>query len=140
MYPMSQKSLHKTTSVSFQSANRLRKESTEAEVILWELLRNRRLMNLKFKRQEPLYGYIADFYCHRLQLIIEVDGGYHETLEQQVLDEERSQFFRSKGLNVFRLTNNEACNPQLAIGMIQKFITASKPPLLAGEGRGEVHE
>lgn len=136
---MARQSLHKTTSISFESAKQLRKDATAAETVLWELLRNRRMLGLKFRRQEPLYGYIADFYCHKLQLIIEVDGGYHNSLEQQTADEERSQYLNNKGLTVFRLTNNEACNPQLAIETIQQFIKSASLPLLAGEGRGEVY-
>lgn len=137
---MPKQSLHKTTAVSFDSAKRLRKDSTEAEVIFRELLRNRKLMGLKFSRREPLCGYTADFYCHNLQLIMEVNSGYHNYAVQQILDEDRSNFFRLKGLTVFQLINSQTCNPQLAIEMNQKFTASSKLPLLAGAGRGEVYE
>ena len=67
-------------------ARELRKNQTATESILWQVLRNKQFKNCKFLRQLPLfytYGYretffIADFYCRRLQLIIEIDGGIHD--------------------------------------------------------------
>lgn len=50
---------------------------TAAEKALWEQLRARRFLNLKFRRQHPIFDFIADFYCHEHKLIVEVDGKYH---------------------------------------------------------------
>ena len=70
----------------FSNAKKLRDNATDSENILWEALRNKRLDGYKFRRQHPLAIYIADFYCHELKLVIEVDGGYHQTKEQLILD------------------------------------------------------
>ena len=68
-----------------ERARRLRRESTPAEVYLWRLLRNRQLAGHKFRRQQPIGPFIADFCCLSARLIIEVDGGQHtaQTMEDQ---------------------------------------------------------
>jgi very-short-patch-repair endonuclease len=58
-------------------AHNLRQNSTEAEQILWKQLRNRKIENMKFRRQHAIMHFVADFYCHEAKLIIEVDGGIH---------------------------------------------------------------
>ena len=63
----------------------LRKNQTKAEEILWFELRNNKL-GAKFKRQHSIGGYIADFYCHTLKLVIEIDGGIHKSKEQREYD------------------------------------------------------
>lgn len=92
---------------SFLKAQFLRKNETESEKILWEKLRNNQLKGLKFRRQHPIGLYIADFYCHKLKLIIEVDGEYHNLPEQIEKDKERTQILESNGLQLIRFTNNE---------------------------------
>ena len=96
-------------------------------------------MNLKFKRQFPLYNYIADFYCHELKLIVEVDGGYHTEKEQILKDEERSMFLNVKGLNIFRMTNEEVYNIDVSLNNLKTFIGTLKAPSPSGEGGGEVY-
>ena len=92
---------------SFAKAEQLRLRSTVAESILWEKLRNRQLAETKFRRQHPIGIYIVDFYCHLHKLIIEVDGDYHFTEEQQIKDSERTMHLNSSGLKVIRFTNDE---------------------------------
>ena len=58
-----------------ERARALRREATDAERLLWSLLRDRQFLGLKFRRQHPLGGYIVDFYCHEARLGIELDGG-----------------------------------------------------------------
>lgn len=53
--------------------------ATDAEHLIWQLLRAKRFMNLKFRRQYVIKPYIIDFYCHEIGLVIELDGGQHET-------------------------------------------------------------
>jgi very-short-patch-repair endonuclease len=84
-------------------AHRLRKDPTEAEKLLWQKIRNRQL-GFKFKRQSPLYRYIADFLCTELLLVIEVDGGQHN---ESASDEARTAFLQSKGYQVVRFWNND---------------------------------
>ena len=59
------------------NAKYLRENQSDTEKFLWYFLRNRHLANAKFRRQHPIAGYIADFYCHEHKLIIELDGGQH---------------------------------------------------------------
>jgi len=93
--------------IRVQLAKSNRKDSTEAERILWECLRNRKLTE-KFRRQHPVGNYIPDFACLEKRLIIEVDGEYHSTKEQIELDEMRSFELEQKHLfKVMRFTNEE---------------------------------
>ncbi len=65
------------TPLIFERANQLRKNQTESEKFLWEILKNKQMLGLRFKRQHPIDKFIADFYCHSLKLVIEVDGKIH---------------------------------------------------------------
>lgn len=85
-------------------ARELRKASTEVEKILWSRLKNRRLNNLKFKRQFVIEYYIVDFICLEKKLIIELDGSQH--LDNEQYDAERTAFLNEKGYNVIRFWNN----------------------------------
>jgi len=83
---------------------------TQAESLLWEALKGKQLDGLKFRRQHPVHLYIADFYCHKLRLIIEIDGAYHNFEKQQLLDKQRTLDLESQGLKVIRFTNWEVEN------------------------------
>lgn len=85
----------------------LRKNATRAESILWEYLRDGRLMNYKFRRQHPIGRYITDFYCNKASLIIEVDGDIHKNVNVKEYDEIRQKELESKGFNILRFTNEE---------------------------------
>ncbi len=87
-----------------QSENK--KHSTQAESILWEYLRNKKL-NYKFRRQHIIDEFIADFVCVEKNLIIEVDGGYHHTIEQKEADDLRTQILNEIGFKVIRFTNEQ---------------------------------
>lgn len=95
---------------SFMKASLLRKNMTVAESILWEELRNKRLLNLKFRRQHPIGIYIVDFYCHELKLVIEVDGEYHQFKDQMQKDFIRTEILEEFGLKVVRFNNEEIEN------------------------------
>jgi very-short-patch-repair endonuclease len=84
----------------------LRQNQTKAEEILWFELRNNKL-GAKFKRQNSIGGYIADFYCQKHKLIIELDGKVHDSNEAQEYDEVRDKFFVSLGYKVLRFRNDE---------------------------------
>ncbi|MCX6326189.1 MAG: endonuclease domain-containing protein [Bacteroidia bacterium] len=94
----------------FKRAKELRKSLTESEEILWQHLRNNKLGGLKFRRQHPLDIFIADFYCHQKRLIIELDGGIHDLLEQKEHDEGRTFELEEKGFKVLRFKNDEVIN------------------------------
>jgi len=93
----------------FENAKALRYNMTPAEEFLWEKLRiNNR--NIKFRRQHPLGNYIADFYCHQYQLVIELDGSIHQLPEIQIKDQEKQTFLEDQGLKVIRFTNQQVFN------------------------------
>lgn len=92
--------------ITIQHAKENRKNPTEAENILWNQLRNKNLGD-KFRQQHLIDDFIVDFVCLSKNLIIEVDGGYHETKEQKELDEERTFILNKKGYKVIRFSNEE---------------------------------
>ena len=83
---------------------------TEPEKILWNELKNRKVKRLKFRRQHPLLFYIADFYCHELRLVIEVDGGVHMLEKQKENDENRTAELERFGIRVIRFPNEMVIN------------------------------
>src|SRR6266545_2685085 len=88
-------------------ARELRRHATAAEARAWDLLRNRRMLSLKFKRQHPIAGVIVDFYCAELDLVLEIDGGGHEDSERIAYDAARTEFLEARGLRVFRVLNED---------------------------------
>ena len=89
-----------------EKAESMRKNPTEAESALWEMLRGKNL-DAKFRRQHIIGDYIVDFVCLDKQLVVELDGGYHNDPEQKELDRQRTNFLQSKGFSVLRFTNEE---------------------------------
>jgi very-short-patch-repair endonuclease len=91
------------------AARRMRREPTEAESISWEAVRVRvNVLGLKFRRQHPAGGFILDFYCARLKLAVEIDGGIHELRPER--DEERTHALSRLGIRVIRFSNDEILN------------------------------
>lgn len=88
-------------------AKNLRKNATIQERRLWNLLKNRQFYNLKFKRQQPVGEYIVDFICKEAKIIIEVDGGQHNTNDNIRRDKERTDYLEGLGYKVIRFWNNE---------------------------------
>src|SRR6267378_1752708 len=82
----------------------LRKKQTSAEALLWQLLRDRRLLGFKFRRQHQFGDYVTDFYCCEANLVIECDGATHEPNERWHHDQERDAYMISQGLKVLRLS------------------------------------
>jgi very-short-patch-repair endonuclease len=92
---------------TFSNAKELRKSMTQAEVLLWNILRNKKLKGLKFRHQHPIAGYIADFYCHEIKLIIELDGGIHQLSDYKEHDEGRTFELEALGIKIIRFKNDE---------------------------------
>ena len=88
-----------------QWARQLRRESTDAERRLWWLLRDRRLVGHKFRRQCPIGSYFADFACIERKIIIELDGGQH--VDQCAYDDRRSAWLEARGWRVMRFWNDD---------------------------------
>ena len=87
------------------NARDLRKRQTEAESLLWAVLRNRRLCGLKFRCQHPVTRYVADFACVDKSLIVEIDGGYHDYVFSS--DETRQTQLEAAGWTVIQFTNED---------------------------------
>jgi very-short-patch-repair endonuclease len=94
-------------------ARELRARQTPAEAFAWELLRNRRCLGLKFRRQQVLYGFIADFYCAELRLAIELDGEVHEDRDRQTQDGFRDLALECRDIRVIRIKNRELSRKRL---------------------------
>ena len=88
-----------------RNASILRKNQTDAEGLLWHYLRGKQLGGYKFRRQQPIGGYVADFVCMPRKLIVELDGGQHA--DRQIYDRERDAYLRGQGYRVLRFWNNE---------------------------------
>jgi len=85
----------------------MRHTTTDAENLMWQLLRAKRFMNLKFRRQHVIAPYILDFYCHEIGLVIELDGSQHGTDDAIEYDVERTKFLEAVGLTVVRYWNHD---------------------------------
>ena len=96
-------------------ARELRKKQTSAEGLLWQLLRKRQLLEFKFRRQHQFGDYVADFYCHEAQLVIECDGSVHQSNELWHHDQERDAYMTAQGLRVLRFTNDRILNDTEAV-------------------------
>ena len=84
----------------------LRHQQTEAENVLWQLLRDHRMLGFKFRRQHQIGRYVADFYCREAQLVIECDGTVHDQNEQWQHDQARDAYLTQQGLRVVRFSND----------------------------------
>ena len=90
-----------------QLARKLRNDSTLGEVLLWNELKNKQLYGFDFHRQKPLLNYIVDLYCYELELVIEIDGLYHNWEEQDEKDVLRDKELAAFDLTVLRFTEQE---------------------------------
>ncbi len=118
-----------------KGARELRGEQTEAEDVLWERLRRRRLKGLKFRRQHPIGRFVVDFCCPDLRLIVEVDGEVHR--EQVEYDTVRTQTLEAKGYQVIRFTNEQVLTG-LDIVVAQILYCAHFPSPTGGRGVARV--
>ena len=112
-----------------QLSKKLRNNSTKEEIILWQSLKQKQL-GVKFRRQQPIGKYIADFVCFEKKIIIELDGGQHNESSNIEKDKMRDLFFNQNGFKVVRFWNNEI--HQNLDGVIEKIQTEIKCPPLEG--------
>jgi very-short-patch-repair endonuclease len=90
---------------TMQAARILRSKMTIPEKLLWEKLRNKQIDGFRFRRQHPIDFFIADFYCHEVRLVVEVDGEIHD--QQKEYDDGRSAEMERNFIKVLRFTNSE---------------------------------
>ena len=110
-----------------ENARELRKNQTDAETLLWSLLRGRQLNDCKFRRQHPVEPYILDFYCHENKLAIELDGGQHNTELTIHKDSKRTDYLQSQGITVLRFWNNDVL--QNTESVLQQIYSTLTPAL-----------
>ncbi len=103
-------------------AQERRKDQTSAEEKLWLLLRNRRLIRRKFRREHRVGIYSVDFACPAVKLVVEVDGPSHEDSEQRDFDEQRTEYLQKSGWRVMRVSNHDIYQ---ALGEVEARIIAA---------------
>lgn len=91
----------------FEQAKKLRENMTFHEKLLWERIKSNQIHGLRFKAQQPISMFIVDFYCHKLKLVIEVDGEIHLKKDQNEYDSGRTHELQGFGVLVLRFSNEE---------------------------------
>lgn len=115
---------------------KLRKTMTNAEVVLWQILRNKQI-DFKFRRQFGIGPFIVDFYCPKVKLVIELDGEVHTILKQRQKDKIRQKFLENYGCYVKRYWNSDILNGTNSVvdeiyNLCQRLATSPEP--LLGKG------
>ena len=114
-------------------ARKFRKQSTKSEKIMWNYLQKRRFLNLKFRRQYICLNYIIDFYCYKLRLAIEIDGGIHN--KQKTRDQLRQKLIERKGIRFIRIKSEEVENNiEDVLIQLKKKVKNISPSPRSGEG------
>ena len=120
-------------------ARELRKCQTPAEEVMWELLRNRQVADLKFRRQHQVGPYIVDFFCNDLKLVVELDGEVHSEEAQVKKDQKRQAYLESLGFEVLRFDNQKFLNnPETALKQITNLLPSTSGRGAGGEGCGTI--
>src|SRR4051794_6695821 len=108
------------------AARDLRTRQTDAELRLWRALRDRRLAGLKFRRQHPIGPFVTDFCCPDHRLIVELDGGIHDSQLEQ--DREREQLLIAAGYVIIRFPNERVIdNLSIVLAAIRAAAEANQP-------------
>lgn len=97
--------LQKVSDDKLQMSRHFRQHMTYGERCFWNMVRKNQLGGLRFRRQQIIHGFIADFYCNQIGLVVEIDGGVHE--QQRDYDKLREQIITDYGVRVIRFTNEE---------------------------------
>src|SRR5687768_16396818 len=100
------KSQFNRTAFKTASARRLRRDSTDVEMRLWQKLRSRKL-GADFRRQHPAGSFVLDFYCPTLRLAIELDGGQHANARHEAKDKQRDDWLNERGVTMLRFWNSD---------------------------------
>jgi very-short-patch-repair endonuclease len=118
-------------------ARTLRRDQTDAEQIVWNAIRARRLCGARFRRQTPIGPFIVDFVCNDARLVVEIDGGQHYETEHLKRDARRDEFLAAKGYRILRFSNYDVMtNRQGVFETIAAAVAhALSPPLPRKRGR-----
>ena len=107
-----------------ETARKLRSNMTRAETLLWSRLRRKRL-GVKFRRQHPIAGFVADFACIQRRLIVEVDGDVHDAHEER--DGTRSEMLIERGWRILRVRNDEViCHLDDVVNRIRSAVLSGR--------------
>jgi len=110
-------------------ARQMRAEATQSERILWSLLRRRTFGGFRFRRQQPIGPYIADFYCSAAGLIVELEGGHHTEQQNIERDTKRTAYLKDLGYRVIRIPNHEFMKErEVALEKIWRALRVPGPP------------
>ena len=102
----------------------LRSNMTDAERVLWRRIRRGQIKGVLFYRQKPIGGYIVDFYCPKLKLIVEIDGDVHFYERNIAADKKREEYFNKLGLKIVRCTNLDVIqNIDNALRDLKRWLT-----------------
>ena len=134
---LSKAGMHNGASPSiFRNAEKLREMMTASEKKLWEYLKTKP-MGYKFRRQHPIGVFVLDFYCHKLRISIEIDGGYHLVKKQKENDKSRTEYLKNVGIDEIRFTNNQVLNDYKNLCESINLILCVDSPLGAGGSVGQ---
>lgn len=122
------------TPMKRECARALRKHPTASEALVWEMVRARRMLGMKWRRQHPIDGYVVDFFCVEQGLVLEIDGDIHLNSQQRQWDADRSAHLRRRGLVVLRIQNDDVDRHDLERILVE-FL--GKVPPLPRRGRGD---
>jgi very-short-patch-repair endonuclease len=129
---------HGATMEIFQIAERLRRDMTATEKIIWDRVCKNQL-GVRIRRQHPIWNFIADFYCHEVKLVIEIDGGIHLRSENKEYDISRDIILKEFHIEILRFTNGEVINEKdLVIEKIKRTIETLKQKLVQKPNQGPV--
>ncbi len=103
-------------------ARNMRRDPTPAERHAWSLIRNRRILGLKFRRQHVLHGFIVDFYCAELHLVLELDGTHHRDPTWASYDAARTACLSATGYRVVRIQNRDLTRERI-LAAVESVLT-----------------
>ena len=119
------------------NARTLRRNSTDAERILWSELHDHRLIGAGFRRQVPIEKYVADLVCHAAKLVVELDGGQHFSDQGERVDAKRSAVIEAKGFQILRFSNHDVMTNRAGVlETIAATVAARAPTLTLPRKRG----
>jgi very-short-patch-repair endonuclease len=117
--------LQRVDAATRERSRELRRTMTPAERVLWRRVRNRGFMGCKFRRQQVIDGYFADFYCEEARLVVELDGPVHDKPARRAHDKHRDAVMAARGLTVLRIRNSEVLqNMDTALDKIKAALPA----------------